>query len=140
MSWNVHLHIAFSAYENDPIAAVAKKHLALVEQNDDIVKEVKWFLKDASKRTGRNPGPKGGLFLWGKICNFLNAEAFIKGLSPFFLEILSTKECDPGDWERIVIFYEPEQSEAAHAYEVSLDETRLAIRHFQNLPFTWMQF
>ena len=140
MAWNVHLHICFPCDSNDPVARIAKKGL---EQLSDNKRYERFFLEDLSKRTGDNWGSKGGLSLWGIICNGLYAKDFVENLKFFWHELLAGEEDGlPLDFEHIIVFYEEEQSNAANAYEIQLDSddsAELIIKHHKNLPFSWAQ-
>jgi hypothetical protein len=145
MGWYVHLHGCFSAGRNEGVAAIARRHLAL--PTDDCP-EARWFLDDLARRTGENPGPKGGLSLWGIIGNHTNAENFVESLRPFWIDLLSDQievEGGPHSFEHVIVFYEEEQSEAANAFEIGWDdenseERRLVVRHHRKLPFSWRQY
>ena len=64
-----HLHVCFACDTNDGVAALARTHLARLnerplgewEDYDTRDQEAQWFLEALSDRTGPNPGPKGGL-------------------------------------------------------------------------------
>lgn len=131
MGWYVHLHLCFSCNDNEPLAALARKH-EVVGYDCPVAN---WLLRDLGQRSGTNPGPKGGLCLWGMIINGNWVEDFVTELRPFWTELLQTEL----DHEHILVFYEEEQSEAANAYEIYLDENRLIVKHHTRLPFTWMQ-
>jgi len=83
--------------------------------------------------------------------NYTHAEEFAQQLTDFWRELLSSDGEGGGPLchEHILIFYEPEQSEAANAIEILLqkedelserDEGTLLIRHHENLPFCWGQY
>lgn len=136
MGWYVHISVIFACDENKGVADLAKKHL---ENLGEECHEAHWFLNNLSKRTGTNDGPKGGLSLWGTVGNHTNAEKFVEALRPFWTELLSSKtDGGPFDFEHILVFYEPEQSESANAYEISFNK-ELIIKHHPNLPFCWGQ-
>lgn len=146
MGWYVHIHVCFSASENEPIAALASRHLPAIEamEMDHGVRYAIWFLQDVAKRTGTNPGPKGGLVLWGMVGNYTLVDKFCEYLKPFWFELLS-KGISCCQHDHIMVFEEQEQSEAANAYEIFLADERdpiagLVIRKHERLPFTWMQF
>lgn len=138
----VHLHVCFACDQNEPVAAIAKKHLT--KELEDECREAAWFLTDLSKRTGRNPGPKGGLSMWGIIGNYTRGQDFVDALMPFWSELLSDKANDnaPFSFEHILVFVEPEQSEQATAFEIFRAEPRgsgeiLVQEH--KCQFAWMQ-
>lgn len=137
MAHDVHLHVCFPADKNDGVAELARKHLALLTYR----KEAAWFLEDLAGRTGKNPGPKGGLSLWGMVGNYTNAESFVEVLKPFWTELLGVR-CDGGPlgFEHIIVFYEHEQTLAANAYEIMLEDGELIVKHHQDLPFCWAQY
>lgn len=155
MSYYVHLHVAFNANGNDGIAALAKQHLAEMEKqakddtdcsiNDDAIS----FLQDMSKRTGPNPGPKGGLCLWGIVGNYVRPEDFVEVLKPFWLDLLCEDIKDgPLNHHHIIVFYEHQWSEQAKALEIYVEakynesgyiEDTICIKKHEDLPFTWMQ-
>ena len=147
MGFYVHLHVAFACNSNDGVAALAKKHLAEVPAPVDGYreggeKEAVWYLEELSKRTGNNPGPKGGISLWGVIGNYTEPEKFVSTLLPFFKELLSGSiEGGPCSFEHIIVFHEREQTEQASAIEVFLDEDKKEIiTKNHDLPFAFMQF
>lgn len=97
------------------------------------------------QRTGPNPGPKGGLSLWGMIGANTDVGAFCEGLKPFWAALLAGVEGGPHGFERIVVLAEVEQSEAATAYQIGWDDNesksrRLTIKQCPNLPFAWGQY
>lgn len=159
MGWYVHIHVCFSCHENEGVAKLAGRHLDHLIQNEDQItndllksdingswiNEAKWFLDDLSKRSGRNPGPKGGLSLWGMTSNNVNVYEFCGFLRPFWHELLSEVKGGPGNTDRVVVFEEEEQSEAANAYQIGWDypwETSriLLIKEFRRLPFSWQNW
>lgn len=150
MGFYVHIHVAFACDDFDPLAACARKHLAMGYVEAD--REAAAFLEDLAGRTGTaHRGPKGGLCLWGWVGNYASGERFAETLRPFWIELLSAEdlgddsEIGPFSFERIIIFEEREQTEAATAYEIFWDEPdredrQLVIREHPNLPFSWKQF
>jgi hypothetical protein len=151
MAWDVHLSVVFSCNKNDGVGRLARKHLeSLPETSDEIedLDEARWFLEDLSKRTGNNPGPKGGLSMWGTVGNYTTGKGFVGTLRPFWEELLRGVDGGPLDFEHIIVFCETEQSEQAQAFEIGLEEGKedgsnrgpLFIRHHEDLPFAWMQF
>lgn len=136
MGFYVHLSIIMPCDNNEPVAEIAKKYVDTIEHCN----EAEWYLEELSTRKGYNPGPKGGLSMWGIVGNYTSVDEFIDALEPFFLELFKT-EAGPSDFEHIIVFYEREQSEQAKAYEISYDKENHKIdvkEHF--LPFAWMQF
>lgn len=137
MGFYVHLSVVFACDRNEGVAALATKHLPSVAET----REPRWFLEELSKRTGGNPGPKGGLSLWGIVGNYTDAEEFIEVLRPFFTELLSGQiDGGPCEFEHAIVFTEREQSERATAFEISRDEDtgHLQVKEHE-LPFAWMQ-
>lgn len=121
MGYYVHLHVAFSCSSNDGVAFVANKHFERSCGPD--AKESAWFLRDLAGRTGENPGPKGGLSLWGIIGNYTDHAKFVDDLHDFWVELLSGEvEGGPCEHHHILVFYENEQSEQAHCYEIGLTQ------------------
>jgi hypothetical protein len=147
MAWDVHIHVCFSCDRNEPVAELARRHLEAVKarDGDDGDRAAVWFLEDLAKRTGGNPGPKGGLSLWGMVGNYTNGASFCEALKPFFEEMLIHGVGGICQHEHILVFEEQEQSESPTVYEIMLDgdydsdARRLAIKRHENLPFTWMQ-
>ena len=143
MGWYVHLHVCFAAGRNDGVARLAEKHVETLPAD---AHEARWFLTDLSKRTGENPGPKGGLSLWGIVGNHTKAEEFAEILRPFWGELLSGQiEDGPCDHHHVLIFFEEEQSEAANAIEIGWDDEtsearQLVVKTHQKLPFAWRQY
>ena len=86
MSLYVHLHVVIPANENYTLALYAKDHLRYYNRDDCI--EARWFLNELSNRRGTNPGPKGGLSLWGIIGNATHPEVFVGVLKPFWERVL----------------------------------------------------
>jgi hypothetical protein len=131
----VHIHVAMAVDKNEPVAEIAKRH---VDGCGDC-REAKWFLEDLATRSGHNPGPKGGLSLWGMVGNYTDGEAFVKALEPFWLELFGT-EAGPFRFEHILVFEEREQTERTTAYEISYDENtkQLGVAKHK-CPFAFMQ-
>lgn len=143
MGWYVHLHVCFAAGRNEGVAGVARRHLKSLSA----VEGEAWsFLDDLSRRVGANPGPKGGLSLWGIVGNRTDAERFVEVLRPFWAELLSgAVENGPCSHEHVMVFYEEEGSEAANAIEIGWDDEDSATRqivaaHHRKLPFSWRQY
>lgn len=137
MAHCVHIHVCFKCTNNEPIAALAQKHLSSMLSKDD--REPKWFLEDLSKRTGTNPGPKGGLSLWGMVGNYTHVDKFVEVLRPFWEELLREYIGDICDHEHILVFEEQEQREKTTAYEIFLDPVNLIVK-VHECPFAFMQF
>jgi hypothetical protein len=122
MGYYVHLHVAFNCNENDDVAELARKHSRRLE-DASVPSECLWFLENLSARTGQNPGPKGGLSLWGIVGNKTDVNGFIDFLKDFWLDLLSGEvDGGPCDHEHIIVFYENEGSERAHCYEIALTD------------------
>ena len=119
MAHDVHLHVCIPCDTNDGVAALAKKHLELIP---DEHREAKWFLEDLSNRTGNNPGPKGGLSLWGMVGNYTDEDEFVSVLTPFWIELLAGVDGGPLDHEHILVFSEHEQTEQTQAHELYIEE------------------
>lgn len=145
MAWDVHIHVCFPCRNNDGVAELARRHLNGLSISDDGEQAAKWFLEDLSERTGENKGPKGGLSLWGMVGNYTNGDSFCECLKPFWKDLLGEgHDGGPCSHERIVVFLEPEQSEAATAYQIGWDEPYederyLVIKKCDRLPFSWNQ-
>lgn len=140
MGLYVHINVCFACSKNDGVAAVAKRHLIDSLENQ----EARWFLEDLAGRTGKNPGPKGGLSTWGMVGNYTNGEEFVTELKPFWTELLRSEvDGGPLSFEHILVFVEREQSERATAFEIFLDESsegaELLVKEHE-CPFAWMQF
>ena len=147
MGFDVHVHVCIPADDNDGLAQAAIKHERTVSEIVDS-NEAVWFLQDLAKRTGKLPGPKGGLSLWGVVGNYTRVQEFVDALKPFWLDILSN-ELGPCDFERILVFEEREQEGCAYAYEIFLSEDeasgKLLVPHTISVmkhkcPFSWRQF
>ena len=142
MGWYVHIHVCFACQHNEPVADLARRHLPGV--NGDGTQEAVWFLEDLAKRVGQNPGPKGGLSLWGMVGNYTNGDRFVECLRPFWGDLLRQEVGGICQHERVLVFVENEQSKAAQAFEIFLaedDEARAAVevkRHV-DLPFSFRQ-
>lgn len=148
MGLYVHIHVCFACDRNDGVAALAAKHLATLGgpgSLDDGDREAAWFLADLAQRTGGNSGPKGGLSLWGMVGNYTQVDRFCERLLPFWRELLGEKiDGGPCDFERVLVFEEREQREAATAYQIGWDDPdsdarQIVIVKRDNLPFSWMQ-
>lgn len=148
MAWDVHIHVCFACHRNDPVADLAAKHLPDVanreHDGDDGDRAARWFLEALTKRTGDNPGPKGGLSMWGIVGNYTRGESFCEALRPFFEELLRSGIGGICRHEHILVFEEQEQSESATAYEIMLyDDDKvggLVVKRHDKLPFSWMQY
>lgn len=152
MSTYVHLHVCFNCDENRSVATLARQHLAQLPSNDPAdVQTGSWhfeaqhFLNSLAGRTGPNPGPKGGLSLWGIIGKNTNVAAFCEELRPFWIALLSEIEGGPLDFNRVIVFEEREQTQAANAYQIGWDNNEhegriLVIKKYERLPFSWGQY
>ena len=140
MGHYVHIHVCFACDNNDPVAKLAAQYLPSIASDDDGCREARWFLEELSRRTGSNPGPKGGLSLWGIIGNYTRTSDFVQVLRPFWTDLLRGVKGGPLPFEHIVVFTEPEQSEQAQAYEIVYDEESglLDVKHHR-LPLSWHQ-
>jgi len=141
----IHIHVCFACDHNEGVAALAAKHIPATTADDDGTRAAKWFLEDLSKRTGCNTGSKGGLSLWGMIGNHTPVDKFCEVLRPFWVDLLSEVDGGPRSHERVIVFEEPEQSQAANAYEIGFDvphddKRTLFVRKHERLPFSWQQF
>lgn len=148
MSHDVHLHVCFPADRNDKVAALAAEVLATLPAGadpDNLCREANWFLADLAKRTGPNPGPKGGLSLWGVVGNYTDEDRFVETLRPFWEKLIDSARGNgdgPMNFERVVVFFEHQGVEAAGAIEIYWGNDRrrtdLRVRRHDRLPFTWM--
>jgi hypothetical protein len=165
MAHDVHLHVCFPCDANEDVAELARKYLELwgIRPTSDDSRwpmrpapnapwadswEAGCFLVDLSLRTGPNLGRKGGLCLWGIVGDYTDTEKFMEVLRPFWMDLLNLDGellGGPLSFEHILVFYEEEGSEQAHAYEVmdAADGTgdrveQLVIKH-HDLPFCWQQ-
>ena len=138
----MHLHVCFACNRNDAIAVLAKKHLERpFDKNNFGFQEAVWFLDDLSRRTGGNPGPKGGLSLWGIVGGSTDAKCFVQLLKPFFKDLLDGVDGGPLAFHHILIFTQTEELRAMTVYEVFLDrETKdLKVKTHEQMPFAAMQ-
>ncbi|MGA8118002.1 MAG: hypothetical protein WCA46_30570 [Actinocatenispora sp.] len=142
MSFDVHLSVVFHCGRNDGVAALARRHLPRLD--DDAPWEAGQFLTALGDRTGENPGPKGGLSLWGLVGNYTDPDDFVSHLEAFWLDLFFV-EGGPGAYAHVIVFYEYEQFEFANAVEISLaDESAdrsaatLVVRTHEELPFGWL--
>lgn len=134
MGYYVHINVCFACDENESIAELAKEEMT----NNSLCIEAKWFLEDLSERTGRNPGPKGGLCTWGMVGNYTDGELFVTCLIPFWKKVFNS-DCGLCDFEHILVFVEREQTERALAFEIKLEGDEIQITEHK-CPFAWMQF
>lgn len=146
MGWYVHIHVCFACDTNVGVAAIAAKHLPALAALDtaDGAREARWFLGDLAGRTGGNSGPRGGLSLWGMVGNYTRGDVFCEVLRPFWEDLLSGVDGGPCSFERVVVFVENEQSDAATAYQIGWDDNdsptrELIIQKHESLPFAWGQ-
>jgi len=149
MSWNVHLHVCFPCNANEGVAELAKKHQPALLDKSDGEHAAIWFLDALSARTGKNFGPRGGLSLWGMVGNYTKADEFCESLKPFWSDLLSGEiNGGPCAHERIMVFEEQEQTEAANVYEIGWTDSdtenkearKLFIKKHERMPFSWQQF
>lgn len=119
MGWYVHIHVVIPSGGNKAIAKLARKHQEAI--GAALTRDAEGFLLDLSKRSGSNPGPKGGVSLWGWTGNYTDGEDFVECLRPFWSDVLS-RECydedGPPPWQHILVFTENEQSGRMVAFEV----------------------
>lgn len=149
MGFYVHIHVCFPCDNNGWVADIATKHRIQYDRllDTDAGKTASWFLESLSTRIGANPGPKGGLSLWGMVGNYTNVEEFCEILLPFWRELLAENNSfngSPFSFERVVVFEEQEQSNAATAYEIGWNdwdspEREIVIKKSARLPFAWGQ-
>jgi hypothetical protein len=123
--------------DNDVLAMVAARHIGKFVDHE--CREAQLFLADLSQRTGKNPGPKGGLCLWGMVGNYTLPGKFCEALRDFWCDVYESGVLL--DFEHILVFSEPEKSGAANAHEISYNENtrELTIKFHERLPFSWMQ-
>lgn len=144
MAWDVHIHVCFPCDRNDDVAAIARKHLQ--DRGSLDREEARFFLEDLAARSGGNRSHKGGLSMWGMVGNNTNVALFCEALLPFWSDLLrggidSPDYGGPSEFERVIVFEEREQADAATAYQIALseDETAVKIKCFPDLPFSWGQ-
>ena len=130
MGFYVLIHVAFACDNNDDIAPHAKKHLKLLPEDAPL--ECQWFLDELSERSGPNPGPKGGLSLWGMVGNYTNVQKFTKALMPFWKDILQSAS-SPLAFEKIVVFGETEAQSNCVAYVVGLVKQKRLTEYYLSL-------
>ena len=159
MAHDVHIHLAFSCSAYDGPARFAERHVT-ARPNDEQwnAREALWFLCDVASRRGVLPGTKGGVLTWGMVGNHTSAAAFVEDLREFWIDLFwdDGEDGGPHDHAHILVFYEDQDSEQAHCYEVSCDRSapgrrdpggrvvdradiKLVVRHHA-LPFAWMQY
>lgn len=135
MGYYVHISVVMSCDENEPVAEVAKNYINTIKDCN----EAKWYLQELSERKGFNPGPKGGLSLWGITGNYTCSDKFVECLTPFWKELFEN-EIGIFDFEHIIVFSEPEQRKYASCHEISWNKEKKEVEvKFHNLPFAWMQ-
>jgi hypothetical protein len=138
MGFYVHLHVAFACGENEGVARLAAEHRARLNGESA---EAGWFLDDLAKRTGRNPGPKGGLSLWGIVGDYTSGERFVGALMPFWGDLLRSEvDGGPPSHAHILVFEEAEQTERAIAFEVFLNDAKALTVKRHELPFCFSQY
>lgn len=139
MGYYVHVHVCFACNKNDGVAALAKKHRPLLPSDSEGVREAGWFLDSLAERTGHNPGPKGGLSMWGMVGNYTRVDEFVEVLRPFWLDLLGDIDGGPCDFEHILVFEEREQTERTTAYEIiKNDDNAIEVKKHE-CSFTFMQ-
>lgn len=133
MAHDVHLHVCFPCNDHGAVAEVAKRHLpsihARADAEDPGVREARAFLRALSQRSGLAEGWKGGLSTWGVVGNYTDEDAFVDVLGPFWLELFSEFDGGPLSFERAIVFFEHEQTEAAGCWELWRDENRDEMRN-----------
>lgn len=142
------LQVSFRAARNEPVAALAREHLARLSggpggQVVRAIKEVQWFLQDLAMRTGPNPGPKGGLCLWGIIGNSTMAEWFVDELRPFWFDLLASDDDNTDSDDHILVFCQKDiNGPPPSVFQIGLTEAgdALEISRFDDLPFSWNRF
>lgn len=150
MSYNVHINVCFACDNNDAVAALAKEHLAKLnlESTYPLDREAETFLVELSARVGPNPGPRGGLSMWGMVGKYTHGDIFVNQLEPFWFDLLS-KELPggPHNFEHVIVFTEEEGTEQAFAYEIKLLTYNIDIVRHKKIvitkhkcPFSWAQF
>jgi len=151
MGYYTHIHVCFESTFSEPVAAIARRHLPEVGESRII--EAKWFLESLAERTGTNPGPKGGLCLWGMVANGVPPEDFVAVLGPFWEDILQEPDDDElsdiSPHNHIVVFYEGEDSLRCECWEIFRDFEKhpmndpnlppLTVKHHERLPFIFNQ-
>lgn len=122
------LQVSFRASRNEPVAALAREHLARLSGGPDgrvvrAIKEVQWFLQDLANRTGPNPGSKGGLCLWGIIGNSTMAEWFVDELKPFWFDLLACEDDNTDSDDHILVFCQKDiNGPPPSVYQIALNE------------------
>jgi hypothetical protein len=146
MAWDVHIQVAMPGDNQKVLAQLANEFLPTINDPD-----AKHFLQTLIDRDCSFHGGKGSLTLWGKVGNRVNAQTFVEELRPFWQGVYQAKDADGDeavllDFERIVVFYEPEQQGYAQCFEIFLEDD---LSHFRtnwdiqirqhDLPFSWGQ-
>lgn len=156
MALDVHLHVCFPCDNNDHVAALAARHHAALPIVTDHLAPpyAREFLEDLMERRGPNPGPKGGLSLWGWVTNHGDGQRFVDALAAFWIDLLSGSIADedyggPADYERICVFAEREQRGFTTVWQIGLFDDlddvdysrprRLEVKVFPDMPFSWAQ-
>lgn len=150
MARDVHIHVCMPGSNENLLPGIAAQYLPTVSENRDAAA----FLTSLVEGIGTFHGFKGSLTMWGYVGNYVHAEDFVNVLRPFWHAVYQAKDAD-GEYgavllsfERILVFYEHEQSLQAHAYEISLEQegdfadrsdAPLVIKHF-DCPFSWGQY
>ena len=137
MGYYTHISTCFSLNYDGCIPKKAKEYASKSEQ-----RELKHMFDDMSNGKGFFVGSKGSLFNWGYVGNYTEIEPFVEMLKNFLEEIRGFYTEGFLDFDQALVFYEPEQSEQATAYEIKpkdgLSENKLIIEK-HNCPFAWMQ-
>jgi hypothetical protein len=134
-----YLVISFRCDHNDAVAPLARRYRAQLDAaiTDLEAYEAAWFLEALSERSGDNPGPKGGMSVWGMVTNKLNAADVVHVLKPFWEELITLLD-------RVLVMYQRDEGEGFFVYDIGWDGfppeiavPRLAFRHYGPLPFGW---
>lgn len=148
MGHYVHTSAIFSCDGYKGIADFAREYAAKLDRSRSYSEDAAGrMLNYLAGGNGVSEGPKAGLFCWGETGNYTDGEEFVEALREFFHEVYRRANASDGfegplHFEHILVFIEPEQSEAAQAFEISYDEgtDTLSVKHHERLPFAWMQF
>ena len=140
MSLSIHLFVTFAA-DKEPVARLAHRHLATAKEDPAIAR---WFLEDLA--SGGLTGQRG--VAWGGCFNAPPVEEFVKSLEPFWRDLLAGYPEDhelegcPLEWERVLVFYEVEDTEHASCWQIGWDDEdsqsrSITYQHHEELPFSW---
>lgn len=134
-----HLHVAFACTDNDPVAAIARRHL---ETPPDHI-EAMQFLEHVASLSGKNPGNYGGMVAWGVMGKNSWGESFAEALRGFWLDVLRADGGSASSSAHIMVFDQQEGNSKATAYEIYLDpdaddaqSAELCIMA-KDCPFSW---